>query len=422
MNSKIGISTGNQLVSIKLSDHKGLIKRLVEKLRQFLRDPEGKEIHKKAGRFVNSNNPQEKINIYQYFEQNAADLYKDKFSVKLNNNELSLRIGTEEQKITLDEDQTAMLTLVKKEEDFLSTLQSFYEFNNKENTPKKRENAFFKLRDMSGDENKERFDLNIEDNDHLSLSIKLPGYPVATQEKTIKTTLKIGAKESDVTSIVTTDINEIYALLKGPETEHSYSNKQKYFDFWQVKLDFDRDDYSMEFSDKSMLLSEKARENVRLSDDEHTYLLDATKLVEVLKNKLVNISDKQRCAINIMLTQTVFPNLMKKPRFGKEPILMSLGKSKAKYVMKQLDNDTFEVTVVFNKKLRKHHLEVIEEGGSDAENMINRNGGRSKQRVQMDFLLKGDQVICLETSSKNEYLPGYPMQKSAKDYSFSQKV
>jgi len=244
MNSKIGVKTNNNTVSIKFSDHKGLIERLVEKLRQFLRNPEEKEIHKKAERFINSNNLQEKINIYQYFEQNAADLHKDKFSVKLNNNELSLRIGTEEQKITLNEDQTAMLTLVK-EEDFLSTLQSFYKFNNKENTPKERENAFFKLRDMSDDQNKERFDLNIEDNDHLSMSIKLPGYPLATQEKTIKTTLKIGAKESEVTSIVTTEINEIDALLKEPETERSSSNKQKYFDFEQVKMDFDRDDHSM---------------------------------------------------------------------------------------------------------------------------------------------------------------------------------
>ena len=41
----------------------------MEKLRQFLRNPEEKEIHKKAERFVNSNNPQEKINISKKMQQ-----------------------------------------------------------------------------------------------------------------------------------------------------------------------------------------------------------------------------------------------------------------------------------------------------------------------------------------------------------------
>ena len=61
--------------------------------------------------------------------------------MKLNNNKLSLHIGTEEQKITLDKDRTAMLKLVKKE-DVLSALHSFYKFNSEEYTPKERENAF----------------------------------------------------------------------------------------------------------------------------------------------------------------------------------------------------------------------------------------------------------------------------------------
>ena len=413
MNSKIGIKTGNQLVSIKLSDHKGLIKRLVEKLRQFLRNPEKKEIHKKAERFVNSNNLQEKINIYQYFKKNAADPHKDQFTVKLNDNELSLCIGTEEQKITLDEDQKAILALVKKE-DFLSSLQSFYELKNEENTPKERENAFFKLRDMSDDQNKERFDLNIEDNDNLSLSIKLLGYPVATQEKTIKTTLKIGAKESDVTSIITAEINDIDMLLKESETKENSGSKKEYLDFGAVQRDFDSCSYSMEFSDKSMLLSEEAIHDSPQLSDKYTY---ATKPVEVLKDKLANISDKQRCAISILCSQAAHVPLVSPLVAGKAPILMDAGQAKSKFFMKQLGNDTFEFTLICDKELSKSEFETIETGDECAvEEIMEMSGGRSKQSLRIDFLLKGDKVICLETSSKNEYLPGYPMQKSAADY------
>ena len=421
MNSKIGINISNRTVSIKLSDRKGLIKRLMEKLRQFLRSTEEKEIHKKAKCFVNSNNPQEKINIFQYFKQNAADVYKNKFNVKLNNNELSLHIGTEEQKITLDENQTAMLALVKKEEDFLSILQSFYKFNNEKNTSTERVDAFFELRDMSDDQNKERFDLNIEDNDHLSLSIKLPGYPHATQEKTIKTTLKMGTEESEINSIVTESINEVYALLKGPETEKSSTNKKNYLDFEQVGLDFSRASYYIKFSDKSRLLSEKAIENVQLSD-KHIYL-DATKPVEVLKDKLVNISDKQRCMINVLFSQTIYGHLIEKPVLaGKKSIVMQNGKGDKKFIMKQLDNDTFMVTLAYHNKLTKGELELIKEGEEEAERIIKTNGGRFKQDLQMHFLLKGDKVICLNASSKDGYLPSHLMQKGTENYLLSQKI
>ena len=413
MNSTIGVNIGNKTVSIRLSDHKGLIKRLVEKLRQFLRNSKEKEIHKKAGRFINSKNSQEKINIFQYFKKNAADVHKDKFTVKLNDNELSLHLGTEQQKITLDENQTAMLALVKKE-DFLSTLQSFYKFNNKENTSMERVDAFFELRDMSDDQNKERFDLNIEDNDHLSLSIKLPGYPYATQEETIKTTLKMGTEESEISSRATKDINKTSEILKGPENQ---IEKQSIFDFKQVKLDFIRNPYYIIFSDESMLLSKAAESDSTQLSHEYT-CLDATEPAEVLKNKLTNISDKQKCAINLLLTQGIFGLLVYDPIHhpGEEPIAMTSGTKKTKYFMKQVDNDTFRVTLTFDGKVEEEELE------HELDTIIETNGGICKQNLQMDFLLKGDKVICVGAPSEKQYLPGYPVQKSAEDYPLSQKI
>ncbi len=414
MNSKIGINIGNKKVSIKLSDHNGLIKRLVEKLRQFLRNPKEKEIHKKAGRFINSKNPQEKINIFQYFKQNAADVHKKQFNVELNNSELSLYIGTDEQKITLDENQTAMLALVKKE-DFLSTLQSFYKFNNKENTSIERVDAFFELRDMSDDKNKERFDLNIEDNDHLSLSIKLPGY-VAIQEETIKTTLKMGAEESEINSRVTENINNTSEILKGPETKESREKKESIFDFKQVGLDFIRNPFYIIFSDESMLLSEAVESDSTQLSHEYT-CLDATKPAEVLKNKLTNISDKQKCAINLLLSQGVFGLLVYNATHpGEEPIVMATGRIHTKYFMKQVDNDTFIVTLTLDGKVTEEQLECV------LDDVIRLNCGICEQDLQMDFLLKGDKVICVGAASEKQYLPGYPVQKSAEDYPFSQKI
>ena len=56
--------------------------------------------------------------------------------------------------------------------------------------------------------------------------------------------------------------------------------------------------------------------------------------------------------------------------------------------MKQMDDDTFAVTIVSNKELGADHLKLIEGGDYMEEEMLRTNSGRFKQDLYVDFLLK----------------------------------